>query len=165
MKSVHKLAIKALIGVCLFILTVGFLFLTTAPAYAVDCSFETSAAYYDSVENPGEELSFQWELGSGMVKNFSWKTTENPDNWRISFEADRGQVNRDGNYYSLNLGATTEKLKTTDPEARDSLTGYLSMIRVPTDDYALAGIFEGTGTSWLIAKGKVSPRECLIRSE
>jgi len=160
MKGLYKLAIKTSIAVCVFILTVGFL--SVAPAYAADvCSFDTSQAYFDSTGNPGEELSFQWDKDSGNVKALSWQH-QTPDSWRIPFDADPGQVKVDGHYYSLNLGAITEDLKTSG--TRESIKGYLSPRNVinSRDEYTFAGIFEGTGTAWFVAYGTVSPESCLL---
>jgi hypothetical protein len=157
MKGLYKLGIKTLIVVCVFILSVGFL--RVVPAYALECNFQTSAAYYDSTGNPGEELSFKWDKDSGKVTDFSW-LHQDPESYRIPFAADPGQVNIKGHVYSLNIGATTQQLATSG--ARDSLIGYLSPRIVPTDDYALAGFFEGTGSAWLVANGKVSPPPCLF---
>jgi hypothetical protein len=92
-----------------------------------------------------------WNLKSGQIKSFGWNHGGVP--W-YSYAAAPGTVQPEAGssyYYVTNIGVTTAGYDTT----RYSLKGYIA-IDSDWPSATFVAVYEGTGTSWMAAKGKVT---------
>lgn len=113
------------------------------------CVFESSNAVYGG--GPPEKISLTWRRSTGKILAFSW---DHGAPW-YSYAADPGTMVEEpsGAYYQFNIGTTTAGFDST----RYQLKGYLA-ISMDWPDATFAAIYEGTGTSHMVATGKVSCR-------
>jgi hypothetical protein len=112
------------------------------------CVFESSAASYGG--GAPEPISLTWNHRTGKIIAFSWNNRGTP--W-YSYAAEPGTVTQEtpgGYYYHANIGLTTAGYDTT----RYQLKGYIA-INIDWPDATFAAIYEGTGTSYMVAHGKV----------
>ncbi|WP_433788676.1 hypothetical protein [Actinoplanes sp. CA-252034] len=114
----------------------------------------SETAHYESVASPAESLNFEWDDATGTLSQFKWVHGGVP--WHLHKESP-GQItteNPNVNYYDVDLNVTTDQFE-TDPNA---LKGKITVNKsAPPDGAVFAGILEGTGSAWLVAKGTLTP--------
>jgi hypothetical protein len=112
------------------------------------CVFESSTAVYGG--GPPEKISITWRRSTGNIIAFSWD--HGGVAW-YSFAGNPGTMVEEpsGAYYQFNIGTTTAGYDST----RYQLKGYLA-INIDWPAATFAAIYEGTGTSHMVANGKVN---------
>lgn len=136
-------------------LMVGLWAAPVASVHAADeiCTFKTNDAHYATLTSPGEPIVFKWRKSTGKVSGFKW--LHGGVTW-FSFAAQRGTVLPDGGFpadYHLrvNLGITTAGYE----PVRYEIRGYLEP-NISLPNATFAGVYEGTGTAWIVAYGELS---------
>lgn len=138
--------------ICMSVVSAAALSMSS-PSYAADeeCTFQSAEAHYATHASPGEPLVVKWRKSSSEVVEIQW--VHGGVNW-FAYAPQPGTVRGDGfpgDYHlRFNLGMTTSGYEASRYEVR----GYINT-NISLPNATLAGVFEGTGSAWFVAYGRL----------